>query len=82
MNEATIEAPAQDTAPGRTPTLSALDRCDSCGSQAYVAVFFESGSLAFCGHHYREFEVGISKKALKVIDERWQLSDQRLDVSA
>ena len=37
--------------------LTALDRCDSCGAQAYVRATLESGELYFCAHHataYRE----------------------------
>lgn len=37
--------------------LSGLDRCDSCGAQAYVRATLESGELYFCAHHataYRE----------------------------
>ena len=46
-----------------TPTLSptapltALDRCDRCGAQAYVRVTLAAGGdLLFCGHHFREHE--------------------------
>jgi hypothetical protein len=31
--------------------LSGLDRCDSCGAQAYVRATMESGTLLFCAHH-------------------------------
>ena len=37
--------------------LTAFDRCDSCGAQAYVRATLESGELTFCAHHaaaYRE----------------------------
>ena len=40
-----------------TNELTALDRCDSCGAQAYVRATLESGELFFCAHHaskYRE----------------------------
>ncbi len=34
------------------PTLTVADRCDRCGSQAYVRVRLHSGGeLLFCGHH-------------------------------
>src|ERR1700740_562413 len=33
------------------PVLSALDRCDLCGAQAYIRVTLESGELLFCAHH-------------------------------
>ena len=43
-----------------TPTidareLTALDRCDRCGAQAYVRTVLGSGSeLLFCSHHWHE----------------------------
>lgn len=39
-----------------TPTsLSAADRCDRCGSQAYVrATLHGGGELFFCAHHARK----------------------------
>lgn len=36
------------------PTLSAADRCDRCGAQAYVRARLHSGGeLLFCAHHGR-----------------------------
>lgn len=46
-----------ETTAAHTTGLSALDRCDSCGAQAYVRATLESGELTFCAHHaaaYRE----------------------------
>lgn len=35
--------------------LTASDRCDRCGAQAFVQVRLTSGGeLLFCGHHARE----------------------------
>ena len=41
-----------------TRELTAMDRCDRCGAQAYVRVVLESsgGELLFCGHHARQHE--------------------------
>jgi hypothetical protein len=36
--------------------LTANDRCDSCGAQAYVQVFLEKGDLLFCAHHFNKNE--------------------------
>lgn len=37
------------------PTLSAADRCDRCGAQAYVRARLHSGGeLLFCAHHGRK----------------------------
>ena len=35
-------------------TLVSTDRCDACGSQAYVKVSKETDELLFCGHHYNK----------------------------
>ena len=67
MNE-TIEAP-EATTESPVQTLSATDRCDLCGSRAYVQVFFETGSLMFCGHHSKKFDVKMREKAVSFIDE-------------
>jgi hypothetical protein len=40
--------------------LTAADRCDRCGAQAYVRARLTSGAeLLFCAHHAREFESGL-----------------------
>ena len=40
-----------------TIPLTALDRCDRCGAQAYVRVTLAAGGdLLFCGHHFRAHE--------------------------
>lgn len=40
--------------------LTAADRCDRCGAQAYVRATLISGAgLLFCAHHGREYEAGL-----------------------
>ena len=62
-------------------TLSALDRCDACGSQAYVQALGTSGDLLFCAHHYQDIlsnekaQEAMTKFAYQIIDEREQLSE-------
>jgi len=63
-----------------TPTLSptaqltALDRCDRCGAQAYVRVILAAGGeLLFCGHHFREHEARLRPLSLDVQDETAKL---------
>lgn len=37
------------------PELTAADRCDRCGAQAYIrARLISGGELLFCAHHGRE----------------------------
>lgn len=63
--------------------LSKLDRCDSCGAQAYVLVQGTSGELMFCGHHYTSImnsptgKIAMESFAFNVIDNRDQISDKR-----
>jgi hypothetical protein len=56
--------------------LSALDRCDRCGAQAYVRVaLLSGGELLFCGHHYAEFRPALEPRAAAVYDETDRLID-------
>lgn len=62
--------------------LTALDRCDSCGAQAYVRAHFITGDLLFCAHHFTKFEASMTNKLLDVQDERHKLTSvAKLDVS-
>lgn len=55
--------------------LTAADRCDRCGAQAYVRVTLSSGGeLLFCGHHGRAHSAKLSQVALKIHDETSKLS--------
>ncbi|TYC98590.1 hypothetical protein FQ377_09715 [Arthrobacter echini] len=62
-----------------TRELTALDRCDRCGAQAYVRAVLQSsgGELLFCGHHARAVEAN-----LKPITSEWQDETQRLHEKA
>jgi len=51
------------------PELSSLDRCDSCGVQAYVRVRLQSGELFFCGHHASEVKPALAQTAMEWLDE-------------
>jgi len=52
------------------PTLSATDRCDGCGAQAFVRVVLaEDAELLFCGHHARQHEVKLREVAISIHDE-------------
>lgn len=50
-------------------TLSAADRCDRCGAQAYVKVMMPSGDLLFCAHHGKEHGEKLKQVALEIKDE-------------
>jgi len=50
--------------------LTALDRCDRCGAQAYVQVhLIEGAELVFCGHHARQYEDKLREVAILIHDE-------------
>lgn len=56
------------------PALTAADRCDRCGAQAYVrAILPGGGELHFCGHHWQEHEGALRGKAVEVVDELHRL---------
>lgn len=54
--------------------LSAADRCDSCGAQAYVRATMASGELLFCAHHGAKFKEKLQPNALEWLDETAKLS--------
>ncbi|MGH3384908.1 MAG: DUF7455 domain-containing protein [Nocardioidaceae bacterium] len=61
-------------APG--PALTALDRCDRCGAQAYIRVELTSGGdLLFCAHHGREHADKLRIIASAIHDETGRLAE-------
>ena len=60
-------------APDRA-ALTASDRCDRCGAQAYLRVELQSGGeLLFCAHHAREHGDKLREVAVTVVDETHRL---------
>jgi hypothetical protein len=56
--------------------LTAADRCDRCGAQAYVRATMVSGSdLLFCAHHWHENETVLRDVAESIQDETQRLGD-------
>jgi hypothetical protein len=54
--------------------LTASDRCDRCGAQAYLRVHLASGGeLLFCAHHAREHGEKLKTVAVNVHDETSKL---------
>jgi hypothetical protein len=56
-----------------TQLLTALDRCDYCGAQAYVKATLATGELLFCNHHAQEFKAKLQPVALEWHDESSRL---------
>jgi hypothetical protein len=54
--------------------LTAHDRCDRCGAQAYLRIEFAGGGeLLFCAHHSRQHEQRVRSIAVSVHDETSKL---------
>jgi hypothetical protein len=55
--------------------LTAADRCDRCGAQAYVRVVLASGSeLLFCAHHGRKYDEKLREIAAEIHDQTERLA--------
>lgn len=71
MKEGTVSTATAPSAP-----LTAVDRCDRCGAQAYLRVQLEAGGeLLFCAHHAREHGEKLREIAIHFQDETGKLSD-------
>lgn len=64
--------------------LTANDRCDRCGAQAYVQIVGSTGDLLFCSHHYNKIVddpdayTKMMAFMLAVLDERERLVENKL----
>ena len=72
--------------PKRVPYLDTRDRCDSCGSQAYVYVILheserlpDSGELYFCRHHARKYWHVLQPFVSFLLDESSRLFEEIKD---
>jgi hypothetical protein len=64
------------TAVAPSSALTALDRCDRCGAQAYLRVELAGGGeLLFCANHGREHGDKLREIAVAVHDETGKLVD-------
>lgn len=54
--------------------LTAADRCDSCGAQAYIAAEVNGSELLFCAHHGRKYEEKLRNVATSWHDETARLT--------
>jgi len=60
---------------GAPRTLTAADRCDRCGAQAYFVTTFEAGELLFCAHHGTEHMTKIIDRI--VVDNSAELTAEK-----
>ena len=70
MTTATADAPVLHR-------LTAADRCDSCGAQAYIAAEVNGSELLFCAHHGRKYE-----EKLRAVATSWHDETERLQAEA
>lgn len=54
--------------------ISGLERCDSCGAQAYVRASLGGSELLFCAHHAKKHEAKLRPIAEAWHDETHKLS--------
>ncbi|MFT4234940.1 MAG: hypothetical protein QM607_08095 [Microbacterium sp.] len=55
--------------------LTAADRCDACGAQAYIAAEVNGSQLLYCAHHGRKFEDKLRAVATSWHDETSRLHE-------
>ncbi|WP_349897970.1 DUF7455 domain-containing protein [Parafrigoribacterium soli] len=60
----------------RPHELTAADRCDSCGAQAYIRVSIGSSELLFCAHHGKKYQEKLTALATEWHDESSRLLEQ------
>lgn len=54
--------------------LTAQDRCDACGSQAYFIAEKDGSKLLFCNHHFRKHEVPLEDRGFLITDQSYILT--------
>jgi hypothetical protein len=58
--------------------LTAVDRCDRCGAQAYVRVTMAAGGeLLFCAHHGRAYTPKLLELDAVILDESERLDESQ-----
>lgn len=77
LGQTTMERKEADVNTAIAPQPAALtagDRCDRCGAQAYLRVELQTGGeLLFCAHHAREHGDKLRSIAANVHDETHKL---------
>lgn len=64
------------------PELTASDRCDRCGAQAYIrARLVTGGELLFCAHHGRQHLPALVDRAVDIRDETDRLNESSTSAS-
>lgn len=53
--------------------LTAHDRCDRCGAQAYAVAFKDNLDLMFCNHHFTKHQGALEDQGFVIIDQTYRL---------
>ena len=70
-----LEQQSEKADGGLAGALTAMDRCDRCGAQAYVrALLPKDLELLFCAHHSRQHSSALTKIAVDIHDETDRLT--------
>ena len=54
-------------------SLTAQDRCDRCGAQAYIRARLSHGELLFCAHHGHQHRAALEGRLVQLHDETHRL---------
>jgi hypothetical protein len=77
MTMAPTPAPTATAEPVTPFRLTAVDRCDACGAQAYVAATVAGTELLYCAHHARKYETKLRASATSWHDESVRLIEEQ-----
>jgi hypothetical protein len=77
MSPIATEHSAVDELDPHDHQLTAADRCDSCGAQAYVRVVVNNSELLFCAHHGKKYQEKLSTIATSWHDESSRLFEEQ-----
>ena len=77
--DSAVDTPTVSTPPLVTEApLTAADRCDRCGAQAYVrATLPAGGDLLMCGHHANAHRAALLVAGASIHDETDRLLERR-----
>lgn len=60
----------------KSNVLNVSDRCDACGSQAFVWINGVAGDLLFCRHHFLKNEDKLKEYAFEIVDETHKINEK------
>jgi len=72
----TDTSPVTEKEQAQSDQLTARDRCDSCGAQAFALAVNENHDLLFCNHHKNEFESKLIEQGFIIMDESYKLNEK------